>query len=109
MQGKPFQSKLEAYEDLIRELRRKRKSYQEIADLLCKEHGISVSPSTIFNFVKVRSKPRKFYTMVQKAFPDYQESHALDPIEKLRRTTTAIAEKPRFTFDETKPLTLVQK
>jgi hypothetical protein len=52
-------SRLEPHIDVIRELRRKRRSYQEIA-VFFKEHlHIPVAPSTLFEFVKSRARPAK--------------------------------------------------
>lgn len=58
MPGKPFQSKLEPFLALIREWRRLRWTYPRIAEALREQHGLSVAPSTIFSFVKVRSRKR---------------------------------------------------
>jgi hypothetical protein len=41
--GKPFHSILEPHFDFIRELRQRRKTWQEIADLLFSEKGIRVT------------------------------------------------------------------
>jgi hypothetical protein len=52
-------SKLEPHIDVIRELRRKRRSYQEIS-VFFKEHlKIPVAPSTLYEFVKSRARPTK--------------------------------------------------
>jgi hypothetical protein len=58
MPGKPFQSKLGPFVALIREWRRQRWTYPRIAGALREQHGLSVAPSTIFSFVKVRSRKR---------------------------------------------------
>jgi hypothetical protein len=109
--GKPFRSKLEPFAELIRDLRRKRNSYQEIRDKLREEHGITASRSTIFSFVKVRSKRRKFYAMTEGAVPvnPTPARSSLDAIETLRRKPTPEPKKKIFEFDENKPLTLIQK
>jgi hypothetical protein len=61
---KPFQSKLVPFTDLIRELRQKGKSYQQIAEILRTEHGTPTAASSIYGFVKVRSKPpRRTYIL----------------------------------------------
>lgn len=52
----PARSKLEAYAELIRSLRRKRWTFQRIAQALRDEFGMSVAPSTLHNFLKVRAK-----------------------------------------------------
>lgn len=54
--GKPFQSKLIPHYEQIARLRKKHTPYPEIAKRLYDEHGLKVSPSTIFEFVKVRAK-----------------------------------------------------
>ncbi len=95
MGGKPYQSKLEPFADLIRTLRKSRKSYHEIAQILQQEHGLVVNRRTIWSFVKVRSKPpRKMITMLE-ATPQVTIE---PPISKPK--------KPLFIFDENKPLTL---
>lgn len=64
MPGKPFQSKLLPHLSFIRERRARRWSYVCIAAALCEEHGLSVAPSTVFSFVKVRSKrPRAVHAL----------------------------------------------
>lgn len=63
MPGKPFQSKLEPYYDLIRDLREKQWSYRKIAEALGTEHGLNVSANAIFSFVKVRAKRRHVFTL----------------------------------------------
>ncbi len=59
--AKPFQSKLIPYLELIRDLRSKRTPYPEIARILREEHELDVGATTIFDFVKVRSKRREVY------------------------------------------------
>jgi IS30 family transposase len=55
----PGKSKLEPYLELIRSLRKKRWSYPQIADALQTEFRLPVAPSTIHNFLKVRSKRKR--------------------------------------------------
>jgi IS30 family transposase len=52
----PAKSKLEPYMEFIRSLRKKRWAYRQIADALQTEFQLPVAPSTIHNFLKVRSK-----------------------------------------------------
>ncbi len=54
--GKPFQSKLTPFYEVIQRLRKKHTPYPEIAKRLHDEHGLKVSASTIFEFVKVRAR-----------------------------------------------------
>lgn len=63
--GKPYQSRLLPYMEEIKRLRKKDTSYREIAEYLKENYGLTVNPATIFNFVKVRSHPRKVkYKMI---------------------------------------------
>ena len=66
--AKPFQSKLVPFTDLIRELRQKGKSYQQIAEILRTEHGMLTSASGIYGFVKVRSKPPRRTYILNEAY-----------------------------------------
>jgi len=56
---KSFRSKLEPHRELIRELRRKGRTYRDIARIFRERFNLSVTPSTIHSFVKVRAKHRK--------------------------------------------------
>ena len=56
---KPARSKLEPHRELIRELRRKGRTYREVAHLFHERLGLYVAPSTLHSFVKVRAKHRK--------------------------------------------------
>ena len=71
-----FQSKLEPYREFIRECRAKRWSYPRIATTLRTDHGLSVAPSTIFSFVKVRAKRRRLY-----ALPPADEPRVVQPVQ----------------------------
>ena len=53
--SRPYRSKLEPHRELICELRRKRHTYQEIAGFFGAHLSLAVAPSTIHNFLKVRS------------------------------------------------------
>jgi IS30 family transposase len=105
--GKPFQSKLEPFAEIIRDLRRHRKSYRQIAQILRDEHGVVADRSTIWNYVKVRSKPRRDFAMLEE--PSALSRTAVSSrsaIELLKAKPLPPAKKPIFTFDENKPLTL---
>jgi hypothetical protein len=54
--GKPFHSILEPHYDYIRELRHRRKTWQEIADLLLSEKGIRVTFHAPYLFCRRRLK-----------------------------------------------------
>jgi hypothetical protein len=59
-------SKLSDYEEEIRGLRKKRKSYREIAAYLREEHGIEISYNGVFSFVRAR-KRHKLYVLPEKS------------------------------------------
>ena len=54
--GKPFHSILEPHYDFIRELRQRRKTWQEIADLLLSEKGIRVTFHAPYLFYRRKLK-----------------------------------------------------
>jgi hypothetical protein len=54
--GKPFHSILEPHFDFIRELRQRRKTWQEIADLLLSEKGIRVTFHAPYLFYRRKLK-----------------------------------------------------
>ena len=108
--GKPFQSKLEPVIEIIRDLRRHRKSYRQIAQILRDEHGIVADRSTIWNYVKVRSKPRRDFAMLEDSSAVSRTAvNGRSAIELLKAKPLPPAKKPIFTFDENKPLTLITK
>ena len=109
--GKPFQSKLEPFVQVIRDLRRQRKSYREIAQALREEHGLTMDRTTIWSFVKVRSHPRRVITMADEtAVVVVRKPTAVadsrDAIAVLKAKPAPVPKKALFTFDEDKPLTL---
>jgi hypothetical protein len=57
MPGKPFQSKLEPHFDFILEARRKRQTWQAIADELAAQ-GVAITPQAVHGFTKRRLKRR---------------------------------------------------
>lgn len=105
--GKPFQSKLRPYIELIRQWRRQRKTYRHIATLLHDEQGVNVDHTTIFAFVKSRSRRRKVFTMADglespTASPPLQKngsSSSGDAIERVRRKPKPEKKKKKFKFD----------
>jgi hypothetical protein len=101
-------SKLEPHRELIRELRRKGRTYREVALLFQERLGLYVAPSTLHSFVKVRAKHRK---QTQFELPPLElanaQSAGLASIAALK--TKPILGKPksaRFIFRENEPLTL---
>src|ERR671922_2825355 len=55
----PFQSPLWQHWELIRSMRRGRKMWKEIAEVLEKEHGLKTSHKTVQNFFKRAQRIRK--------------------------------------------------
>lgn len=52
-------SRLEPYSELIRELRRRGRTYREIAQVLAEKCQVGVVPSTVHDFVRVRTQKGK--------------------------------------------------
>ena len=105
---KPPRSKLEPHRELIRELRRKGRTYREVAHLFHERLGLYVAPSTLHSFVKVRAKHRK---RTQFELPPQElavaESPALDRVAALKARPAVRSSKPtRFVFRENESLTL---
>jgi hypothetical protein len=105
---KQHRSKLEPHRELIRELRRKGRTYREVARLFQERLGLHVAPSTLHSFVKVRAKHRK---RTQFELPPLEstttELSIPDPLAALKAKPTAReAKRARFVFRENEPLTL---
>lgn len=106
---KSYRSKLEPHRELIRELRRKGRTYRDIARIFRELLSLSVTPSTIHSFVKVRAKHRK---RTQFELPPLEsttttESSIPDRLAALKAKPTAReAKRTRFVFRENEPLTL---
>ena len=105
---KPPRSKLEPHRELIRELRRKGRTYREVSRLFAERLGLQVAPSTLHSFVKVRARHRK---QVQFELPVVE---LLGPQPPVSARLAAFKAKPtvqepkrtRFVFRENEPLTL---
>jgi hypothetical protein len=52
---KPPRSRLEPYQELIREMRNRGRSYREIVQVLEEHCRVSAAPSTVHSFVQARS------------------------------------------------------
>ena len=100
---KPPRSKLEPHRELIRELRRKGRTYREVARLFEERLGLHVAPSTLHSFVKVRARHRK------RLSSNCHRSKLRHPgeVTALKAKATGQATKrQRFVFRENEPLTL---
>ena len=101
-------SKLKPHRDLIRELRRRGRTYREVAHIFQERLGLSVAPSTLHSFIKVRARGRK---LVQFELPSAEGMSTPSPASN---RIAALKAKPvgqrspdrRFVFRENEPLTL---
>ena len=108
---KPPRSKLEPHRELIRELRRKGRTYREVAQLFHERLGLRVAPSTLHSFVKVRAKHRKREQFELPAVGTAPNSPPeLDRIAALK--AKSLEPKPngrRFVFRENESLRLTNR
>ena len=105
---KPPRSKLEPHRELIRELRRKGRTYREVAHLFDEHLGLHVALSTLHSFVKVRAKHRK---RTQFELPPVAliaaDSPLLERVAALKaKPAVREAKHTRFVFRENEPLPL---
>ncbi len=117
---KPPRSKLEPHADVISALRRKRLTYREIAQFFQDHLAITVAPSTIHDFVRVRrrrGKQNDVSTGEQSATrPNRVSASKLKNIRAdvdvqkrisaLKQRTPTDAPQPVFTYEEDEPLKL---
>ncbi|MBV9154644.1 MAG: hypothetical protein JO097_00145 [Acidobacteriaceae bacterium] len=124
-------SKLEPYAELIQELRKRGRSYREIAGILEQRCGIKAGTHTVYNFVRVRASSTKKgksvkagtgrsiqpapvarpVSEVTAAAADSERGNdeVWQRIQALKQRTTAggEVEKKEFQFDENEPLRLI--
>ena len=121
---KPPRSKLELHADVIAALRQKRRTYHEIAEFFRDHLSITVSPSTIHDFVRVRrrrgkrpaisnsdphiGKPRDDAARPASNFTAPGDD-VHQTIAAVKRRTPAEPPQPVFTYDENEPLKLRRK
>jgi len=124
---KPPRSKLEPHLEVIRELRRKGRTYQEIAQFFGDHLNVNVAASTIHAFVQVRSRRRQRKPPIElppAAEPqmetapaaandggvDGRDANVMERIEALkRRRPPEKAPTPRFEYNENEPLQLAPR
>jgi hypothetical protein len=120
---KPPRSKLEPHLEVIRELRRKGRTYQEIAQFFGEYLNVTVAASTIHAFVQVRARRRQRKPPIelppstepqetaQAAAENAGAPAGVDVVGRIealkRRRLSEKPEKPQFKYDETEPLRLV--
>ena len=116
-------SKLEPHVEVIRELRRKGRTYQEISRFFAEHLGVAVAASTIHAFVRVRAHRRHRQLPVElppvetlgREIPAAGDAGAAqiegdvrERIEALKRRNLPAKQQPqRFEYDENEPLRLV--
>ena len=96
-------SKLEPYREDIRDLRRKGFTYRAIAAFFAEKLHFTVAPSTLHNFVKVRSKVRKSIVMVEEKPAPAVQSKSIPGKSPI---TEPVEEKRRFNYQPGEPLRL---
>ena len=115
---KPPRSKLEPHAEVIAALRRKRRTYREIAQFLQEHLAISAVPSTIHDFVRVRRRrgKRTADSGDEQPVPSRQvtaasatENDVQQRIAALKRRTPPDQSQPLFTYEEDEPLKLPRK
>ena len=115
---KPTRSKLEPHAEIIAALRRKRRTYREIVQFFQEHLAITVAPSTIHDFVRVRRRrgKRTVDSGEQQTVPSRQDrasSATQDDVQQriaaLKRRTSPDQPQPLFTYEEDEPLKLQRK
>lgn len=122
---KPARSKLEAHADVIAALRRKRRTYREIAQFFREHLSIAVSPSTIHDFVRVRrgrekrktdsvhdgvhAQTKRVSRLNAIGNPSQTDEETLQRIADLKRRAPAPEPAPLFTYKDDEPLKLNRK
>jgi hypothetical protein len=121
---KPPRSKLELHADVIAALRKKRRTYREISEFFRDHLSITVAPSTIHDFVRVRRRQGKRNTVSRDqpntsnpkdatSLPARAISETDDDVQRkisaLKRRAPADRPQPVFAYDENEPLTLRRK
>jgi hypothetical protein len=114
-------SKLELHADVIATLRRKRRTYREIAEFFREHLAITVAPSTIHDFVRVRRRRGKPGILLSGARSSTEANHVSSPplaglsateddvqrrIAALKQRTPTEQPQPLFTYEEEEPLRL---
>jgi hypothetical protein len=116
---KPPRSKLELHADVIATVRRKRRTYREIAEFFREYLAITVAPSTIHDFVRVRRRRGKRSVVFSGEQSSSEAKDVSSPpvpgisateddvqrrIAALKSRTPAKQPQPLFTYKEEEPL-----
>jgi len=105
---KPPRSKLEPHRELIRDLRRKGRTYREVSRLFAERLGLQVAPSTLHSFVKVRARHRKQaqFELPAVELPGPQPPASARLAAFKAKPKVQESKRSRFVFCENEPLTL---
>lgn len=95
-------SKLSDYEEEIRGLRKKRKSYREIAAYLREKRGIEISYNGVFSFLKAR-KRHHLYVLPETPFVPPRNLQQKSSPARLRNSTTKVKQPPADSPSDDKP------
>lgn len=120
MPPKPPRSKLEPHLEVIRELRRRGRTYQEIAQFFAEHLNLTVAASTIHYFVRLRARRRQKPQPIELPPPEMastapaaddvalgEEDDIQKRIEALKQRRPEKPEKSRFEYNENEPLHLI--
>ncbi len=77
--------------------------------MLRDEHGVVVDHTSVWSYVKVRSRSRPVYAMTEDTVRKHPTPPALDPIARLKAKPVPTPKEPVFQYDENKPLTLINE
>jgi hypothetical protein len=124
--NKPPRSRLEPYREFIEELRRRGRTYVDIAGILAEKCQVQVSASGVHDFVRTRSRMKKRSTQQiayapPKSAPTSTGAGRVDSTQKpsgddearrriaafKAKKSVAAAEPNGFQFDPTEPLRLI--
>lgn len=101
--ARPPRSRLEPYRELIEELRRRRVTFREIAEILAEQCNIRVSRAAVHDFLKTRARP------VNQPARTRQGTRAAPSQSIESRPPSAVAREDAFEYDATQPLSLLKK
>jgi hypothetical protein len=105
---KPPRSRLEPYKEFIEELRRRGRTYKDIAMILAEKFSIRVTAAGVHDFVRRRrpasSKPSPKGC---EGIPS-QITRSIEPTPALAGKTSVERDMPEFKFDPDEPLRLTK-
>jgi IS30 family transposase len=129
---KPPRSRLEPYGGLIIELRRRKRTYREIVDVLAEKCNLRISISTLHDFVRAKTKEARKAAKLRRATAVHagNENRGTPPLcastlkskedrptdDEIRRRIAAVKQRPRpiptdssgdFQYNPDEPLRLI--